>query len=133
MNSSQFAWLYLVEHGQAGVEHSYYSGYRLKDERMKHLYGSWNNTQIKNHYLKEIKDIGVNWNKTKAPISELKSEFEGTFNDSSEKEYLTGTIILNNGMKQSWIAENIEITNVFNMMAAIENSKSKFKEYFNET
>lgn len=130
MNSKQFAWQYLIENGSAGVTSSYYGGYDLVDKRMKYLDTGWDYRPIKVHYLKEIKDLGVDWNKTRAPVSELMSQFRGTFNDSSETEYLVGTLILTNGEKQSWIAESIKITNVFGMMAELGKSKERFKEIF---
>ena len=27
MNATKFAWVYLIEHGYCGIEHSYYGGY----------------------------------------------------------------------------------------------------------
>lgn len=133
MNSKQFAWLYLVEHGTAGIEPSYYGGYSIKDARLKNEGLPWGDWKTFNkRYLQEIKIYGVDWDKTKAPISTMVSEFEGTFHDSSEKEYLFGEITLNGGLIQSWCGEAIEVTNVFDMMATISNSKHNFEEIFNE-
>jgi hypothetical protein len=45
MDSNQFAWLYLVEHGVAGCEHSYYGGFKVIDTRMNHV-KTWDHQEI---------------------------------------------------------------------------------------
>lgn len=133
MNSAQFAWLYLIQNGMAGVEPAYYGGYDIVDKRLtpeKKDYGDYGKFNSK--YLHEIKTYGVNWAKTNSPRSDMVSQFEGTFCDSSEKEYLFGELVLNNGTKQSWCGESIEVTNVFDMMAEVHNAPDAFKEIFGE-
>lgn len=135
MNSKQFAWLYLIENGTAGVEHSYYGGYTLVDQRMDGIFKRFDHRSyeaVKQIYLKELKEIGVDWDKTSAPESNMVSQFAGTFSEADENEYLSGTLILNNGEKQTWIAEAIEVSNVFDMMAAVSEGQSKFTEMFGD-
>jgi len=121
MDSKKFAWLYLVEHGFAGVKHSYYGGFKR----------NWFIT-AKSEYLSLIKKIGVDWNKTDAPTSDLVSEFNGTFEDEGQKEIMKGTLILKDGQKIEWVADRIEIRNVFDIMANVENQIVKFQEVFEE-
>lgn len=134
MNSKQFAWLYLIENGVAGHSHSYYGGYDLVDKRLASVLKSSNYGNLEpaaEFYKKEIKTYGVNWNKTASPDTETVSEFNGTFaEDSRYIEKLTGTLVLNNGTKQSWIADALEVTNVFDMMAQVDNANNRFKEIF---
>ena len=58
------------------------------------------------------------------------SRFEGTFADSSRVDMMVGELVLNNGSKQSWGAEKLEVQSVFQMMAMISESEAKFKELF---
>jgi hypothetical protein len=132
MNSKQFAWLYLVSNGMAGARHSYYGGYEQVDKSLPPL--SWDKglEQYKKIYLAQIKAHGVNWTKTKAPETGTHSIFNGTFADSGEEEHLEGVLVLNNGTKQNWIAEALEVKNVFDMMAAVHEAPEKFKQLFGE-
>jgi len=134
MDSKKFAWLYLVEHGFAGVKHSYYGGFKPNDLKMFSKYKkSWNwFITAKSEYLSLIKKIGVDWNKTDAPTSDLVSEFNGTFEDEGQKEIMKGTLILKDGQKIEWVADRIEIRNVFDIMANVENQIVKFQEVFEE-
>lgn len=135
MNSKQFAWLYLIKNGDAGVRYSYYGGFILDDERMTHLYKPYDHKSlenIKSAYLKEIRDIGVNWTKTGPPSSDIVHLFNGTFNPSEYSEKISGVIVLNNGLRQSWVADNIDVSNVFNMMESLFNSAEDAKTIFGD-
>lgn len=138
MNATQFAWLYLIENGNAGLEKSYYGGYGAADERMRKAFSElgWDE-QYKNpfrdQYLAEIKQHGVNWTETKAPESDMVSEFQGTFCDSTQKEMITGTLKLYGGIEQTWQADALEIKNVFEMMEQVYLAPTKFYEIFGET
>lgn len=131
MNATQFAWLYLVENGMAGVERSYYGGLDIKDKRMKSKQFECGKG-FRNEYMAEIQEHGVNWGKTISPISNIISQFQGTFRDSSLEEILEGTLVLNNGVTQSWFADAIPVMNVFEMMANVSSGETKFKEIFGE-
>lgn len=128
MDAKQFAWAYLISLGQANVEPSYYGGTDVVDSEVvgKKSKGGYH-FSFEEAFLDKIKAIGVDWTKTKAPKSSMYSEFEGTFCDPSEKEYLTGTLILKDGSEQFWMANKL-VVNVFDIMADIDSLKAKFKE-----
>jgi hypothetical protein len=132
MDAKQFAWLYLVQHGQAGVKKEYYGGHKICDSGAKSIpcpeYGNFE--PIKQVYLKQIKAYGVNWQRTAPPTSESIYIFNGTFADNSEEEALTGILTLSNGTTQTWTAEALEVSNVFEMMALAHEAEVKFKEIF---
>ncbi len=134
MEAKKFAWIYLIEHGDAG--RSYYGGLNLKDQRVAHLHSSsWRSdsaSKIKEFYLDEIKKIGVNWNKTLEPRNNEISLFTDTFHDSERKEIIEGELVLNNGLTQSWFADKLEISNVFEMMAAVTEFQTKYNSLFGE-
>lgn len=129
MDAKQFAWAYLISLGQANVEPSYYGGTDVVDDEVvgKKDPNAYTRYTYEEAFLNKIKAVGVNWTKTQAPKSSMYSEFEGTFCDPSEKEYLTGTLILKDGSKQFWMADKL-VANVFDIMADIDSLKAKFKE-----
>lgn len=136
MDAKQYAWLYLVENGYAGVSHSYYGGYDLTTEAQKRFpqtnkWASVDLQKIRDAYLADIKKFGVDWAKTTSPDSDKVSQFAGTFAEHSDtKETLVGTLVIKNGSKQQWVAEKIDISNVFEMMAAVSEAPKKFKKIF---
>lgn len=136
MNAKKFAWLYLIENGYAGCKPGYYGGWEILDEEARVIFDSDRSfkvyTKIKDHYVKQIAIHGVNWEKTKEPQSDITYEFNGTFNDPSKTEIINGKLVLNNGIVQRWVAPNIEVTNVFEMMANIDESIKQFKIIFGE-
>ena len=140
MNSTQFAWLYLIENGHANVERSYYGGYTAWDGKVS-KYG-WNDRPVgvdrkeipktRGRCLDEILKHGVDWNKTKAPESDSVSLFTDTFNDPEKKETLVGYLYLKDGSVQRWEADALKVSNVFEMMAAVSEAPAKFVEFFGE-
>jgi hypothetical protein len=134
MDAKQFAWLYLIEHGYAGMREGTY-GRNLVCPRVKAKFpNDWMGwdfyKEAEQFYLEEIRTIGVDWDKTVAPRSDLVSVFNGTFCDAGEKETLVGTLVLKNGDEQMWVADAIEVTNVFEMMAFVDQAKDRFKKLF---
>lgn len=138
MDAKQFAWLYLVQNGYAGMLPSYYGGYDTCDERVKEFekfkysmkYPA--HKRIEEKYLEEIKEHGVDWKATRAPKSDSYSSFTDTFHDPETKECLRGVLVLKNGLKQTWCSEPIAVTNVFEMMAMVHEAEGKFHELFKE-
>lgn len=135
MNAKQFAWLYLVEHGFCGVRSSYYGGYEPTKETMKAYptFNPWDRSHIdalRQASINILRDRGVDWDKTEAPINERESEFNGTFNEPGHKEVLTGRLVLKDGTRQEWIADALEVGNVFEMMAAVHDAEKRFKGVF---
>jgi hypothetical protein len=138
MNAKQFAWLYLIENGTAGLCKSFYGGYEPADIRMREAFSQlgWDDTYrnpFRKQYLDEIKQHGVNWGETQSPKSDMVSEFQGTFCDATQKEMLVGTLKLYGGIEQTWTAEALEVANVFEMMAQVHMAPMKFYEIFGES
>lgn len=149
MNSTQFAWLYLLKNGSTG-DHSYYGGKdhkTLELNRLGKLMG-WKTDgkgnyrppiegymaffeQVDAAFRHELKTVGVDWSKTKAPHSDSVSVFNGTFNDPGSKETLRGVLVLKNGAQQVWTAD-AEFDNVFEMMAQAFDGPRQFFEQFGE-
>lgn len=137
MNSKQFAWLYVVENGIAGKKPSFYGGYKYDEETRVRFpnvdKNSWiypPDTTVHDTFIKDLKTIGVDWEKTKPPTSSFVSEFNGTFNEASTKEYLEGIIILKDGSKQNWIADKLEVSNAFDMMEQVSEAGLKYEKIF---
>jgi hypothetical protein len=139
MNAKHFAWVYLINHGMAGEEPSYYGGTEFHEsfdfERysISSRHDLYNNKGIlRQKFVDEFRSIGVDWKNTKSPSSSLYSEFEGTFHDSTEKEYLTGELVLNDGSKQFWAAKALEVQNVFAMMESVSEGPEAFNKIFGD-
>lgn len=63
---------------------------------------------------KKIKDVGVDWKKTKPPEEEQRSQFEDTFSPSSQVPSLLGTLVLKDGTEY---------------MIGVGNSQTRFGAY----
>ena len=135
MNAKQFAWLYLIENGQAGMSPSYYGGYNpvqeLKEKFSKMSWDKQWSNPFKAQFIDAIKKYGVNWDATSAPESTLVHLFQGTFADSKQEELIEGTLVLCNGRKQYWSADKVQIGNVFEMMAGAAEAIKRGTELFN--
>lgn len=136
MDAKQFAWLYLIENGYAGVKKAYYGGNDIVDKQAKVVAKTKTRhdedciDKIREVYLANIRARGVNWFETEAPESDYVSQFNGTFCDSTKTEVLVGTLMLYGGEQQTWTADAVKVTNVFEMMAKIDSAKEKFESIF---
>lgn len=129
MDAKQFAWMYLISNGRANVEPSFYGGTDVVDSNVsgkKDKTGYYRFT-YEEAFLDQIKSVGVDWDKTKAPKGKMYSEFTDTFHKPNEVEYLVGILSLKDGAEQFWMAKPL-ISNVFEQMTNIDVFKSKFKE-----
>lgn len=135
MDAKQFAWLYLIEHGDPGTP-SFYGGTEIDPAIIKRLPRAQNEGFFERHSAleralrQEILDHGVDWDRTPAPQSDSVSQFNGTFHDPEYKEMVVGTLILRNGLRQQWYADSIEVTNVFEMMAQVQEAVARFQTVF---
>lgn len=127
-----------MENGYAGRCYGTYGGYKLtKDARKR--FPDFNENSVRNidvieqAYLADIKKFGVNWAKTAAPMSDMESVFNGTFAEPGTKEMLKGVLVLNDGSKQEWLAEALEVSNVFEMMAMVDDARARFETIFWQT
>ena len=94
-DSKKFIWAYMIENGKITNGHwSYYGGgFDLIDTDTH-----WaNKTEMMKSLRDNIKEIGVDWEKTSSPISDTESEFTDSFHPSQEVETLLGTLVLKNG------------------------------------
>lgn len=138
MDAKQFAWIYIIENGIAGVKRSYYGGYDYLVDTTKYERANlcaWDGnmiTAIRNDSLVHLQTVGVNWDKTRAPESSSYSAFTDTFHNPETRETLVGTLVLNDGTKQDWSADAIEITNVFEMMARVSEGEQNFEKIFGQ-
>lgn len=123
MNSTQFAWAYLLKNGVVGVTYGYYGGYELIGDRNSCCVEHEKIQKLKNSAIAKIREFGVDWKKTRPPESDWRNEFDGTFNDPKSVEFISGVLVLKNGESQKWIADRIEVTEVFDLMADAENAK----------
>jgi len=82
--SEKLMWLYLLKNGSVYKEWSYYGGRYEKspvlDGRMR----------------KEIKQFGIDWNKTRSVQDDYEDEFNGTFTGPMQCPTLSGKLFLNN-------------------------------------
>ena len=133
MDAKQFAWAYLIDRGRANVQPSYYGGYEAVDKKFPKdtpRPGEWYDNFNANA-LRMIKQYGVNWKKTLAPESESHSQFQGTFCDSKQEDFLEGVLILNGGQKIHYMAEQLT-ADVFQLMAEVDEFKAKYEAIFGE-
>ena len=136
MNAKQFAWLYLVENGVAGCKHNYYGGWDFmpgviqRYRPRKGRYSSIDQVDLKAKMLAEAREVGVDWKRTADVQSDSVSEFTDTFHDPSTREILCGTLVLLDGTQQSWVADAVEVTNVFEMMAQVHAASERFEKVF---
>lgn len=106
MKAKQYAWVHLITNGKMNQRPSYYGGWDPIDKRI-HSFSFKEEKNMKENFLADIKKYGVNWDKTDDVQSELYSEFDGTFCDSSSKTYLEGWISLRNGKKNSGVLRTL--------------------------
>ena len=134
MDAKQFSWAYLIDRGMANLQPSYYGGYEAVDKKFPKdakRPGDWTD-RYDDNALRMIKQHGVNWNKTLAPESESHSQFQGTFCDSTQEDFLEGVLVLNGGQKIHYMAEPLT-ADVFQLMAEVDEFKAKYEEIFNCT
>jgi hypothetical protein len=142
MDSKQFGWLYMVEHGQAGCKHNYYGGWDVLPEAVKRYQplvvsdvdiaaiNRIDTADLRQKMLVEVRRVVVDWDKTGDVQSDTVSEFSDTFHDPDTREILRGTLVLLDGTRQDWVSEPVEVTNVFGMMAQLGDAAARFESIF---
>ena len=103
MSATKLMWAFLLNHGKIGTA-SYYGGSDVPKGATKE------------QYLCEIDLIGVDWNKTKEPESDREAFFQGTFNEPSYSEVLTGKLVLKSGIVQEWYCANTRLEDFVNSL-----------------
>ena len=85
-------WAYMLENGrETNGKWSYYAG-GYENARLE----KWD-YDYHADLLKLVKEIGVDWEKTLEPTSNIERAFTDTFHDSAECETLLGTLVLKDG------------------------------------
>jgi hypothetical protein len=97
LDTKKFVWAYLVKNGvETDGEWNYYGGgFRLANQKLEYGYVKYQERQ--NQIQAHIKSVGVDWDKTRMPESDVHYSFEGTFCDSSRSETLFGVLVLKDG------------------------------------
>jgi hypothetical protein len=94
IDALKFVWAYMLEQGHIleNLEWDYYLGFvRI------HGYDWELNKQADNDLQAKVKEIGIDWDKTKEPKSNQESMFTDTFSPNARIETLTGTLYLKDG------------------------------------
>lgn len=112
-------WAYVVEHGQVtDGEWNYYGcGWQVPRLQKPGTPYYYEDREATARALKAVRDIGVDWDRTKMPESSTNSTFEGTDADSRRVESLLGTLVLKDGS---------------DYVFGVDNSEKRFVEYVNE-
>lgn len=98
MDIKQILWGFVLQNGYHTTgKYSYYGGdYDHFDANLAYTYNGEKEI-YHTKLLTRIKKVGINWIKTTEPIGESVARFEGTFNESSESEWLIGDLYLLDG------------------------------------
>ena len=93
----KIVWSFMLEHGRITEgEWSYYGGHFEYPESINN--NSWETIEkFKAEVYSEIREQGVDWEKTVIPDFEYKAEFVGTDDDSKWMDCLLGDLHLRNG------------------------------------
>jgi len=92
----KFVWAYMIKEGRETTgDWSQYSGFETKYNR----YDPGQTKQKKDLIAHKIQHIGIDWEKTKSPVSSQANKFNGTFVESSTVETLLGTLVFKDGSK----------------------------------
>lgn len=139
-NFKKFVWEYLIMNGYACVpsrwskeepEWSTYGANYIAADEVIQCGGSavW-----REKFLKKLKTIGVDWEKTKEPQGTKNSEFNGTFCDHSDVECLYGTLYLENGEKYLFgCKSNCEFETYAKFFSMLENYNKSGKIFDKES
>lgn len=131
MKAKQYAWVHLLTNGKMNHRPSYYGGW----EHIDRSKAGWSQKKVNSEqesFMSDLRQYGVNWDKTDNVQSEMYSGFEGTFCDPSSNTYLEGWMTLKNGRKEFWCAPNIDASDIFSQMAMLSEYDQKCKEIFGE-
>lgn len=111
--SNKVVWAYMIAEGRlTSGKWSYYGG-----DWETHKPNSWKWEEIdkdNKDFREKVKSVGVDWEKTRPPISSMESAFTDTFHDADEVETLLGTIFLKDGSEYT---------------VGVSNADKRFSEY----
>ena len=126
----KFVWAYMVENGRITTgEWSYYGGC------WETLNLEWDELEKRNDRFKaKVKKIGVDWEKTNAPISDTESAFTDTFHDADQVETLIGVIFLKDGSEYLIGVSNAEhrFSNYAKLLSDLAEDKERVSSILGE-
>jgi len=104
-NADKFAWKFLIDKGSVVIEWNYYAGAYVTAFKKREK------------CLELIQSVGIDWNKTKPVSDSMKSEFNGTVDDSTYVKVMEGTLVLNDGSKWEFGASDVNPKDIITAMA----------------
>jgi hypothetical protein len=106
--ADKIAWKFLVENGDVVKGWSYYgSMYEVMPVKTKNC-------------SKLIKEVGVDWDKTRPVRDDTETGFAGTFADhGDEVKTMSGTLILKDGSEWKWGATNVDARDIFRFVCEL--------------
>jgi hypothetical protein len=101
----KLVWAYIIENGvvTSGKWEYYAGGFECE-----YIYDYTKRENNRKALIEKVRQVGVDWTKTKSPESSMESCFEGTFSDSSDVETLLGTLYLKDGSEYLLGVANVE-------------------------
>lgn len=121
---NKFVWAYMLEVGERTNGTWSYYGSRFEGIKNDGLFYNYEKAIKEMDTIKnKVKEIGIDWDKTLPPKSNMESSFEGTFADSSEVETLLGELVLKNGSRYT-----IGVSNADKRFSGYLTSLSHFME-----
>lgn len=130
--SLKIVWAYMLENG------------KLTDGTWSYYGGDWNSVssgwdwgeseKLRKDFLAKVKDVGVDWDKTKHPESDMNSAFTDTFHDSDDVETLLGTIVLKDGTEYIVGVKNTDIRfgDYIKLIKQMTEDKKRVSDIFGE-
>lgn len=104
----KFIWAYMIEEGRLTTgQWEYYLGNWIPSDGM-YFSSSAKDKVNYDSLVTDIQTIGIDWEKTKPPISSMQSAFTDSFNPSAECETLLGELYLNDGSMHKIGVNNAE-------------------------
>jgi hypothetical protein len=100
-NADKFSWKVLLEKGHVTTGWSFYGC------------GFNNDRKATEKAHREIKQVGIDWKKTQPVYEDTEQSFAGTFADACDfTTVIAGTLVLNNGNRYTWGADDISIHDI---------------------
>lgn len=130
--SLKIVWAYMLENGKLTTgQWSYYGG------DWEGISSNWDwckDEEANKKFLAKVKTVGVDWDRTKHPDSEMNSAFTDTFHDSDDVETLLGTMFLKDGSEYIVGVKNTDIRmgDYIKMVKQMIEDKKRVSDIFGE-
>lgn len=130
--SLKTVWAYMLENGKlTSGSWSYYGG------NWEGVSTNWDwrkDQEANKEFLDKVKKVGVDWDRTKHPDSDMQSAFTDSFHDSARVETLLGTIVLKDGSEYIVGVKNIDVRfgDYIKMVKQMMENQKRVKDIFGE-